>query len=98
MKVRKGGISVLRLILDVLTDAPLTTKHVFEVVKDIYNFKQFCRHLHIAERQSVVKTLQFYVEEPYFEASWKKIALALYHSHEETSIGSLSDYMKSPPG
>ena len=80
-----------------LTDAPLTPKHVFEVVKDI-NFKQFCRHLHIAERQSVMKTLHFYVEEPYFEASWKKIALALYHSHEETSIDSLSNFMKSPPG
>ena len=98
VKVRKEGICVLRLILDVLTDAPLTPKHVLEVVKDIHSFKQFCRHLHIAERQSVVKTLQFYVEEPYFEASWKEIALALYHSHEERSIDSISHYMKSPPG
>ena len=98
MKVRKEHICELRLNLGALTDAPLTPKHVFEVVKDIHNFKQFCRHLHIAERQSEMKTLQFYVEEPYFEASWKKIALALYHSHEETSIDSLSNFMKSPPG
>ena len=98
MKVRERSICELRLILDVLTDAPFTAKHVFEVVKDIHNFKQFCRHLHIAERQSVVKTLQFYVEEPYFEASWKKIALALYHSHEERSIDSILNFMKSPPG
>ena len=68
------------------------------MVKGIQNFKLFCRHLCIGERESVTKTLQFYVEEPYFEASWKKVALALYHSFEDRCIDSLFMYMKSPPG
>ena len=100
MKVKTESICVYicRFILDVLTDAPLTAQIVYEVVKEIYNFKQFCRNLCVAQRQTVMKTLQFYVEEPYFQATWKKLAMAIYQSHEDNAIDSLSDYMKSPPG
>ena len=79
-------------------DAPLTTAHAHEVVKGIADFKQFCKQLCIAQKDSIVTTLQFYIEEPYFKASWKKIALALYHAFEDKSINNLFHYMKSPPG
>ena len=81
-----------------LSDAPLTIALAYRVVKGVQDFKRFCSHLCIAERESVAKTLQCYIEEPYFEASWKKIALALYHSFEDRCIDSLFLYMKSPPG
>ena len=85
-------------IFDALTDAPLTAALVHRVVKEVHNFNQFCRELCIAKQETAIKTIQFYVEEPYFEASWKKIAFALYHSLEDRSIDSLFHYMKSPPG
>ncbi|CAI8056640.1 hypothetical protein GBAR_LOCUS30868, partial [Geodia barretti] len=78
-------------------DAPLTAVLAHEVLKKVENFSQFCKHLCIARRETVIKTIQFYVEEPYFEPSWKKIALGLYHSYEDRSIDSLFHYMKSPP-
>ena len=85
-------------IFHALTDAPLTAALVHGVVKEVHNFNQFCRELCIAKQETAIKTIQFYVEEPYFEASWKKIAFALYHSLEDRSIDSLFHYMKSPPG
>ena len=45
-----------------------------------------------------MKTLDFFIEKPYFEASWKKIALALYHSLEDDAIDTLFIYMKSATG
>ena len=45
-----------------------------------------------------METVEFFIGEPYFEASWKKVALALYHSNEEKAIDDLFQYMKSPTG
>ena len=42
--------------------------------------------------------MEFFIKEPYFEASWGKIALALYYSEEECAIDDLFNYMKSPGG
>ena len=45
-----------------------------------------------------METVKFFIGEPYFEASWKKVALALYHSSEEKAMDELFQYMKSPTG
>ena len=45
-----------------------------------------------------METVEFFIGEPYFEASWKKVALALYHSNEEKAMDDLFQYMKSPNG
>ena len=82
-----------------LTDAPLTPGNVHEVVRTITRWQQFCRYLQISDNpNSKMKTLTFFIQEPYFEASWKKIALALYHTCEERDIDVLFQYMKSPSG
>ena len=45
-----------------------------------------------------METVEFFIGEPYFEASWKKVALALYHSSEQKAMDELFQYMKSPTG
>ena len=52
----------------------------------------------MAPRTSILETITFFIEEPYFEATWKKVALALYHNHEEMALDKLFYYMKSPTG
>ena len=81
-----------------LTDAPLTTANVFNVIRRISNWKQFCKHLHLQDQMDRRETVEFFIKELYFEASWGKIALALYHSGEECAIDDLFNYMKSPAG
>ena len=64
----------------------------------IKQWKEFCRYLHIDDKQNKRKALAFFIEEPYFEASWKKVALALYYSFEDDTIDALFFYVKSPAG
>ena len=52
----------------------------------------------MAPRPSILDTVSFFIEEPYFEATWKKVALALYHNNEEMALDRLFHYMKSPTG
>ena len=52
----------------------------------------------MAPRPSVLDTVSFFIEEPYFEATWKKVALALYHNNEEMALDRLFHYMTSPTG
>ena len=80
------------------TDAPLTTENVYEVVKTTKSWNQFCRYLRIPDTPNNREALTFFIEEPYFEACWTAIALALYHIDDEESIDILFDYMKSPAG
>ena len=82
----------------ILTDAPLTTTHAHEVVKEVRDFKGFFLYLKIGEKETVTKTMEFYLDEPFFQASWKHIALGLYNTFEDWSIDKLFLYMKSPPG
>ena len=81
-----------------MTDAPLTPENVYKVVGAIKKWKQFCRYLHIDDKRNRKQVLAFFIEEPYFEASWKKVALALYYSFEDDAINALFFYMKSPTG
>ena len=71
---------------------------MYEVVKKITRWNLFCRYLHVHDKWDKRKAIAFFIEEPYFEASWKKIALALYHSFEDEAIDALFFYMKSPAG
>lgn len=71
---------------------------MFEVVQTIKGWKQFCRYLHLQDKPNRKEVIKFFVEEPYFEASWKKVALSLYYSSEEDAIDKLFRYMKSPTG
>lgn len=79
-------------------DAPLTTVNVLRVVEVISNWKKFCKYLHLQEQMDRRETIEFFIQGLYFEASWRKIALALYHSQEEYAIDDLFNYMKSPAG
>ena len=79
-------------------DAPLTTEHMYKVVRTIRHWKQFCRYLCVHDKEDKRKTIAFFIEEPFFEASWKKVALALYYSFEDDTIDALFFYMKSPAG
>ena len=79
-------------------DAPLTTANVFQVVETIEGWKQFCRYLHLQDKSNRKEVIKFFVEEPYFEASWKKVALSLYYCNEESAIDKLFHFMKSPTG
>ena len=80
------------------TDAPLTTANMLEALQNVLDWKAFCKCLHLLVRPSKMETVEFFIGEPYFEASWKKVALALYHSSEEKAIDDLFQYMKSPTG
>lgn len=82
----------------IFTDAPLTTENAYQVVRASTRWKQFCRYLHIPHKLNKRETLKFYMEEPYFEACWVAIALALYQIHDDESIDILFHYMKSPAG
>ena len=86
------------MIIVFITDAPLTTENVYKVIEMVKQWKEFCRYLHIDDKQNRKKALAFFIEEPYFEASWKKIVLALYYSFEDDTIDALFFYMKSPAG
>ena len=80
------------------TDAPLTPANMLEALQKVLDWNAFCKCLHLLVRPSKMETVEFFIGEPYFEASWKKIALALYHSNEEEAIDDLFQYMKSPTG
>ena len=81
-----------------ILDAPLTTENVFQVVETIEGWKQFCRYLHLQDKSNRKEVIKFFVEEPYFEASWKKVALSLYYCNEGNAIDKLFHFMKSPTG
>ena len=79
-------------------EAPLTAEYLLDVLRSVNDYDAFCRALHVAPRPSVLDTVSFFIEEPYFEATWKKVALALYHNNEEMALDRLFHYMKSPTG
>ena len=79
-------------------EAPLTAEHLLDVLRSVNDYDAFCRALRVAPRPSILDTVSFFIEEPYFEATWKKVALALYHNNEEMALDRLFHYMKSPTG
>ena len=80
------------------TDAPLKSEFVYDVLSHISNWKQFWNLLKIAEKPTKMATVSFFVEEPYFNASWKIILGALYQMLEDEAINVLFQYMKSLAG
>ena len=65
---------------------------------NVSDWNAVCKCLHLLVKPSKMETVEFFIGEPYFEASWKKVALALYHSNEERAMDDLFQYMKSPNG
>ena len=61
-------------------------------------WKEFWKFLKIGEKPTRMATVSFFVEEPYFQASWKSIAMALYLRMEDEVVDALFNYMKSPAG
>ena len=86
--------------LKIYLEAPLTAKHLLDVLRDgdVNDYDAFFRALCVAPRPSVLDTVSFFIEEPYFKATWKKIALALYNNNEKMALNKLFGYMKSPTG
>ena len=67
-------------------------------MKVITCWKEFCRDLQIPDNPDRREALALYIEVPYFEASWKHIALSLYHCGEENAVDALFQFMKSAAG
>ena len=85
-------------MLSPCTDAPLTSANLLEALQNVLDWNAVCKCLQLLVKPSKVETVEFFIGEPYFEASWKKVALALYHSNEEKAMDDLFQYMKSPTG
>ena len=79
-------------------DAPLKPEYVFKVLKLISDWSAVWRFLKVGEQPTKMATVSFFVEEPYFEASWMEIALALYNTNQDKAIDALFQYIKSPAG
>ena len=79
-------------------DAPLKPEYVFKVLKLISDWSAVWRFLKVGEQPTKMATVSFFVEEPYFEASWTEIALALYNTNQDKAIDALFQYIKSPAG
>ena len=52
----------------------------------------------MALRPSLLNKVSLFIEELYFEATWKKVALTLYNNNEEMALDNILHYMKSPTG
>ena len=85
-------------LLKIYSDAPLTADHLLDVLKTVNDWKGFFNYMCVAPRSSVLDTVTVFIEEPNVEATWKKVALALYHNNEEKAMDRLFHYMKSPTG
>ena len=79
-------------------DAPLKPEYVFKVLKFISDWSAVWKFLKVGEQPTQIATVSFFVEEPYFEASWMEIALALYNTNQDRAIDALFQYIKSPAG
>ena len=79
-------------------DAPLKPEYVFKVLKLISDWSAVWKFLKVEEQPTQMATVSFFVEEPYFEASWMEIALALYNTNQDKAIDALFQYIKSPAG
>ena len=79
-------------------DAPLKPEYVFRVLKLISDWSAVWKFLKVGEQPTKMATVSFFVEEPYFEASWMEIALALYNTNQDKAIDALFQYIKSPAG
>ena len=79
-------------------DAPLKPEYVFKVLKLISDWSAVWKFLKVGEQPTQMATVSFFVEEPYFEASWMEIALALYNTNQDKAIDALFQYIKSPAG
>ena len=79
-------------------DAPLKPEDVFKVLKLISDCSVVWKFLKVGEQPTQMATVSFFVEEPYFEASWMEIALALYNTNQDKAIDGLFQYIKSPAG
>ena len=90
------NIFLLKIIL--YSDAPLTADHLLDVLKTVNDWKGFFNYMCVAPRSSVLDTVTVFIEELNVEATWKKVALALYHNNEEKTMDRLFHYMKSPTG
>ena len=86
------------LLLKIYSDAPLTVDHLLDVLKTVNDWKGFFNYMCVAPRSTVLDTVTVFIEEPNVEATWKKVALALYHNNEEKAMDRLFHYMKSPTG
>ena len=91
-------IFILFFLLQIYSDAPLTADYLLDVLKTVNDWKGFFNHMCVAPRSSVLDTVTVFIEEPNVEATWKKVALALYHNNEEKAMDRLFHYMKSPTG
>ena len=85
-------------LLKLYSDAPLTADHLLDVLKTVNDWKGFFNYMCVAPRSSVLDTVTVFIEELNVEATWKKVALALYHNNEEKTMDRLFHYMKSPTG
>ena len=85
-------------LLKIYSDAPLTADHLLDVLKTVNDWKGFFNYMCVAPRSSVLDTVTVFIEELNVEATWKKVALALYHNNEEKAMDRLFHYMKSPTG
>ena len=98
MHISEGKALVIGFVVMCSIDAPLKPDYVFKVLKLISDWSAVWKFLKVGEQPTQMATVSFFVEEPYFEASWMEIALALYNTNQDKAIDALFQYIKSPAG
>ena len=86
-------------------DAPLTVANLMRALGPVVKWKVFCDSLNIKVDQGFSSTyedkqatMQYFLDNPHCQASWKSVALQLYHHREERALDNLFNFMKSPHG
>ena len=68
------------------------------MLKTVNDWKGFFNYMCVDPRSTVLDAVTVFIEGLNVEATWKKVALALYHNDDEKAIDRLFHYMKSPTG
>ena len=93
------------LCVDFFPDAPLTVKNLMRALGLVSKWKTFCNSLLIevdrgfsSAYEDKQETMQYFLDNPHCHASWKSVALQLYHHMEERALDNLFNFIKSPEG
>ena len=86
-------------------DAPLTVTNLMRALGPVVKWKAFCNSLHIEVEEGLSftygdkqDTMKYFLDNSHCQASWKSVALQLYHHMEERALDNLFNFMKSPRG
>ena len=86
-------------------DAPLNVKNLMRALGPVSKWKTFCNSLNIKVDQGFFgtyedkqETMQYFLDNPHCQVSWKRVALQLYHHMEERALDNLFNFIKSPHG